>query len=70
MTFVGSSLVIGDKIGRGQFATVYKALNIKSGELLAVKRIQTQYCNDQRIEAVMVCTSLYQFLHDLGRKCF
>lgn len=41
---------LGECIGRGQFGSVYRALNLNSGRVVAVKRIQLAGKSEEEIE--------------------
>ncbi|TNY21708.1 hypothetical protein DMC30DRAFT_185015 [Rhodotorula diobovata] len=41
---------LGESIGRGQFGSVYRALNLSSGQVVAVKRILLEGKTEQEIE--------------------
>ncbi|KAF9434327.1 hypothetical protein BGZ76_008200 [Entomortierella beljakovae] len=44
---------LGNCIGRGQFASVYKALNLVTGQVVAVKRIKIDGLNDDERDMLM-----------------
>ncbi|KAI9320977.1 kinase-like domain-containing protein [Dichotomocladium elegans] len=41
---------IGDAIGRGHFGTVYRALDLMTGEILAIKSVKVKSMKDKRID--------------------
>lgn len=41
---------MGECIGRGQFGSVYRALNIQTGSIVAVKRIGIKGKTDEEVE--------------------
>ena len=45
---------LGECIGKGGFGSVYKALDIETGEYLAVKRISLKNVPREEIEAIKV----------------
>lgn len=45
-----TSQQLGECIGRGQFGSVYRALNLNSGRVVAVKRIQLAGKSEEEIE--------------------
>ncbi|KAF7308499.1 hypothetical protein HMN09_00698900 [Mycena chlorophos] len=46
-------LQLGNCIGRGQFGSVYRALNLNTGQLAAVKRIRLERLSEQEITQLM-----------------
>ncbi|KAG8868866.1 hypothetical protein FRC20_002678 [Serendipita sp. 405] len=44
---------IGNGIGRGQFGAVYRALNLNTGQMVAVKRISLQGLSEDEISSLM-----------------
>ncbi|GAA6060392.1 hypothetical protein JCM10212_004645 [Sporobolomyces blumeae] len=53
---------LGECIGRGQFGTVYRALNLNTGEVVAVKRIQLEGKTEAEIEQLSNEVALLQRL--------
>jgi hypothetical protein len=48
--------VIGDQLGRGGFASVYKALNLKTGEFVAIKELPIDdIAGSEQLATLMVC---------------
>ncbi|CED82756.1 pkinase-domain-containing protein [Phaffia rhodozyma] len=45
--------IFGNKIGRGQFGVVYRALNIDTGETAAIKQIQLDGLGEEEIDRLM-----------------
>lgn len=45
---------IGNCIGRGHFGSVYRGLNLATGEVVAIKRIKYNESNQKEIESIMV----------------
>lgn len=54
---------LGECIGRGQFGTVYRALNLNSGQVVAVKRIQLEGKTEHEIRELSNEVSLLQRLN-------
>lgn len=44
---------IGNCIGRGQFGSVYRALNLNTGQMVAVKRIGLEGLKEEEISQLM-----------------
>ncbi|KAJ9072535.1 Protein kinase of the Mitotic Exit Network [Entomophthora muscae] len=44
---------LGDCIGKGQFGSVYKALNLQTGQIVAVKRVDLDGRSKEEIESLM-----------------
>lgn len=44
---------LGNCIGRGQFGSVYRALNLNSGRMVAVKRIKLEGRSDEEVDDLM-----------------
>ncbi|KAL1924306.1 uncharacterized protein VTP21DRAFT_7341 [Calcarisporiella thermophila] len=57
-----SQYQIGNCIGRGQFGAVYRALNLGTGQMVAVKRIKLDKDNEDQIDSVMQEIELLQTL--------
>ena len=57
---------LGDCIGKGQFGTVYRALNLNTGETVAVKRISLVGLEDQEITQLMNEVDLLERLYHPG----
>ncbi|KAI9322517.1 kinase-like domain-containing protein [Dichotomocladium elegans] len=53
---------LGNQIGKGQFGTVHRALNLKTGQMVAIKRIKLETTKDQAIDDVMQEAELLQTL--------
>jgi len=45
---------LGDSIGKGAFGTVYQGLNMKTGEVVAIKQITLQNIPKSELDAMMV----------------
>jgi serine/threonine protein kinase len=45
---------LGNCIGKGQYGSVYKALNLGTGQMVAVKRIALENANSREIDDIMV----------------
>lgn len=43
---------LGNIIGRGQFGVVYKALNMSTGQMVAIKRISLEGMDDKQVRDV------------------
>ncbi|GAA5997736.1 hypothetical protein JCM5350_000713 [Sporobolomyces pararoseus] len=54
---------LGECIGKGQFGTVYRALNLNTGQVVAVKRIQLEGKTEAEIEQLSNEVSLLQRLN-------
>lgn len=48
---LGDTYKFGEKLGTGGYSIVYKAFNIKTGNFVAVKRIQRKKANEKSLEA-------------------
>ncbi|PVV04694.1 hypothetical protein BB560_000797 [Smittium megazygosporum] len=46
-------LVLGNSIGKGNFGTVYKALNLENGEMVAVKQISLSSKSDSQLDDIL-----------------
>lgn len=44
---------LGNCIGRGQFGAVYRALNLNTGQMVAVKRIRLEGLKEEEISQLM-----------------
>jgi len=44
---------LGNRIGRGQFGSVYRALNLNTGQMVAVKRIGLAGLSEEEISQLM-----------------
>lgn len=44
---------LGNLIGKGQFGVVFRALNLDTGQMVAIKRIAVDGMEDEEIEEVM-----------------
>lgn len=44
---------LGNCIGRGQFGAVYRALNLNTGQMVAVKRIRLEGLKEDEIKQLM-----------------
>ena len=44
---------LGNCIGRGRFSTVYRALNLNTGQIVAVKRIRLEGLKEEEIAQLM-----------------
>ena len=44
---------LGNCIGRGQFGAVYRALNLNTGQMVAVKRIRLEGLKEEEIAQLM-----------------
>ena len=44
---------MGNCIGRGQFGSVYRALNLNTGQMVAVKRIRLQGLTEDEVKQLM-----------------
>ena len=44
---------MGNCIGRGQFGSVYRALNLNTGQMVAVKRIRLEGLKEDEISTLM-----------------
>lgn len=53
---------LGNCIGRGQFGSVYRALNINTGQIVAVKRIRLEGLPESEITQLMKEVDLLQRL--------
>ncbi|GAA5974048.1 hypothetical protein JCM11641_008233 [Rhodosporidiobolus odoratus] len=53
---------LGECIGRGQFGSVYRALNLNTGQVVAVKRIQLEGKTDSEIQELSKEVTLLQRL--------
>ncbi|KAL6600030.1 kinase-like protein [Neocallimastix sp. 'constans'] len=53
---------LGNDIGRGQFGCVYRALNLVSGQIVAIKRIRLEDQNKDDIDSLMQEVELLQSL--------
>jgi serine/threonine protein kinase len=60
---LGGRYRVGDKIGRGAFGTVYKALDSESGEFVAIKRISTSHMRPKQVERLKAEGLLMKRLH-------
>ncbi|KAG8899618.1 hypothetical protein FRC01_010436, partial [Tulasnella sp. 417] len=54
---------LGNCIGRGQFGSVYRALNINTGQIVAVKRIRLEGLPESEITQLMKEVDLLKRLH-------
>eukprot|EP01135_Chromosphaera_perkinsii_P005881 Nk52_evm14s370 gene=Nk52_evmTU14s370 len=48
-------LLIKDRIGKGNFGEVFRAVMLKTGEVVAAKRVSSEYLNDDP-EATLMCS--------------
>lgn len=55
---------LGGRVGRGQFGTVYKSLNLSTGEVVAVKRISLEGLDDAGLQDVMREVEIMKRLED------
>ncbi|CDH49012.1 pkinase-domain-containing protein [Lichtheimia corymbifera JMRC:FSU:9682] len=53
---------LGNSIGKGQFGTVHRALNLKTGQMVAIKRIKLESTEAKDIDDVMQEAQLLQAL--------
>ncbi|KAI7880610.1 kinase-like protein [Lichtheimia hyalospora FSU 10163] len=53
---------LGNSIGKGQFGTVHRALNLKTGQMVAIKRIKLESTEAKDIDDVMQEAQLLQTL--------
>jgi len=53
---------LGNGIGRGQFGCVYRALNLVTGQIVAIKRIKLEEQNKEDIDSLMQEVELLQSL--------
>ena len=44
---------LGNCIGRGQFGSVYRALNLNTGQMVAVKRIRLEGLSEDDVKQLM-----------------
>lgn len=44
---------LGNCIGRGQFGSVYRALNLNTGQMVAVKRIRLEGLKEEEVTQLM-----------------
>lgn len=44
---------LGNCIGRGQFGSVYRALNLNTGQMVAVKRIRLEGLKEEEVTTLM-----------------
>lgn len=50
---------LGNCIGKGQYGSVYKALNLGTGQMVAVKRITLESANTKEIDEIMASTFIF-----------
>eukprot|EP00743_Colponemidia_sp_Colp-15_P006476 GILK01006971.1.p1 GENE.GILK01006971.1~~GILK01006971.1.p1 ORF type:complete len:1130 (+),score=224.67 GILK01006971.1:94-3483(+) len=63
--FIGEFYQLGDAIGKGAFGTVYKALNIRSGDFVAIKQIPIHNISDEQSASIKMEINLLKKLkHD------
>ena len=48
-----STQQLGNCIGRGQFGSVYRALNLNTGQMVVVKRIRLEGLKEEEVTQVM-----------------
>lgn len=53
---------LGNCIGRGQFGSVYRALNLSNGQMAAIKRIRLEGLKEEEVTDVMREVDLLQSL--------
>ncbi|KAJ3195044.1 hypothetical protein HK101_001238 [Irineochytrium annulatum] len=51
--------LFGDCIGKGQFGSVYKALNVKTGEVVAIKKIMTSQPDSEALPSILVGSAFW-----------
>lgn len=44
---------LGDCLGKGAFGSVYRALNIKSGETVAIKQVKLENLPESELKVIM-----------------
>ncbi len=49
-------------MGKGAFGTVFRGLNIKTGEVVAIKQIQKGLIREDQMPQIMVTTSIDHYI--------
>ncbi len=57
---------MGNCIGKGQFGSVYRALNLSTGQMVAVKRIRLEGLKEDEISTLMKEVDLVKSLSHPG----
>lgn len=64
VNLVARTQQIGDTLGKGAFGTVFRGLNIKTGEVVAIKQIEKKLIREDQMPQIMV------YLHILRQPFF
>jgi serine/threonine protein kinase len=54
LTISSRAQQIGDTLGKGAFGTVFRGLNIKTGEVVAIKQIEKKLIREDQMPQIMV----------------
>eukprot|EP01103_Thecamoeba_quadrilineata_P019853 TRINITY_DN8243_c0_g1_i1.p1 TRINITY_DN8243_c0_g1~~TRINITY_DN8243_c0_g1_i1.p1 ORF type:complete len:609 (-),score=117.46 TRINITY_DN8243_c0_g1_i1:29-1855(-) len=60
---VGRIYQVGDQLGKGAFGKVFRGLNVKTGEFVAIKQMEKSLVNKEQMESITVELDLLQKLY-------
>ena len=46
---------MGEPLGKGAFGSVYRGINVDTGEMVAIKQVSLAKVNEHEVASIMVC---------------